>query len=214
MTTNAQTPSWEQLLDWVEGRLSTEEGAQVAAQLAATAHNIATDMAWLRAFSGLQRDVVLDEPPPQVHSKLLAQFDVHVQKKRTAATGQEGPGLMQRLLATLTFDSGLQPLAVGLRTADASDTRQLIFSTAAADVMLNIQTTNAQGVTVNGRILPLTAVQVDAFDVQLLAGETPIASTQSDALGAFVFDGLRPATYQLLLNAESLAITVGPFELQ
>ncbi len=215
MTTNSQQPSWEQLLDWVEGRLSEQDAALVAAQAAAAGQELSTDVAWLNAFVRLQRAIVLEEPPPQVRSNLVAQFADHVQKKRaTARKDETAPGLFQRLIATLTLDSGLQPLAAGLRSTDASAQRQLIFSTEAADVMLNVQRDNADALTIKGQLLPLVSVQADAFTIQLISNETIVASTQPDALGTFVFDGLLPNRYQLALETESLVILVGPFELQ
>lgn len=214
MTASSQSPSWEELLDWVEGHLSEHDAARVAAAVAKAGRANLPDLDWIETFQRLQRDISLDEPPPQVRSNLRNRFAEYAGKKRAdAQEREEGPTLIQRLIGTLTFDSGLQPQPLGLRSGDTSGARQLIYSTEAADVLLNVQQVQADRITVSGQILPVTSAQADAFHIQLIADEITVATTRPDVAGTFVFNGVLPDTYQLSLESDSLTILIGPVKL-
>lgn len=64
------------------------------------------------------------------------------------------PGLLRRLVATLSFDSaGLSPLALGLRSA-APQARQLLYSTEGRDVDLRVvASADGRGVVISGQVL-------------------------------------------------------------
>lgn len=205
---------FSQLVDWVEGRLDAEEAAAVSRHVEIDPA-LAADVTWLRRFLQVSQTVTLAEPPAELRSQLRARFAAH---KRSQ------PGLLQRLIASLSFDSGPQPLLTGVRSA-ARSPRQLVFTTQVADIALVFQPRNDDRFDLLGQILPLdspddsTSVGEEAVScrVHLLTSSDfdskEIASTESDDLGEFVFHALAPGHYQLLLHAEDRHILIPHFDL-
>jgi len=144
------------LVDWVEGRLSEEEARAVAEEVAAAGDAARADVAWLRAFARVSEDTVIASPPSRVRDALIERFDAY-------AAGKQHPGLLQRLVATLTFDSTLQP-APGLRAARAQEAqRQVVYSTDAADVALILRPRASDGLLdLYGQIMPVGSVDSGA----------------------------------------------------
>jgi hypothetical protein len=206
--------SFAQIIDWVEGRLDAEQSAAVARQVEVDA-TLAADVAWLRRFLQVSQSVTLAEPPADLRMQLRARFAAH---KRSQ------PGLLQRLIAALSFDSGPQPLLTGVRSA-ARSPRQWVFTTQIADIALVLQPRGDDRFDLLGQILPLNAPSAPApvgeeapiYRVHLLTGsdtETEeVAITESDDLGEFVFPDLAPGGYQLLLHAEDRQIFIPHFDL-
>lgn len=62
------------LLDWLEGRLDTDQAEWVAAQVAETDELILRTVDWLRGFLGTARELPLEEPPPIVRLRLRQYF--------------------------------------------------------------------------------------------------------------------------------------------
>jgi hypothetical protein len=122
--------AFSQLVDWVEGRLPQKEAQAMEEQVEVADIATLADVAWLRKFVSATEDSVLESPPPEVRSTLIARFRAHAEGRRT-------PGLLKRVVATLTFDGGLRP-AVGVRSAGTQGARrQLVYSVDDLDVALN-----------------------------------------------------------------------------
>src|ERR671910_3397598 len=129
MTAPRKRIAFSQLVDWVEGRLPQKEAQAVEEQVAVADSATLADVAWLRKFVRATEDSVLESPPPEVRSTLIARFRAHAEGRRT-------PGLLKRVVATLTFDGGLRP-AVGVRSAGTQGARgQIVFSAEDLDVAL------------------------------------------------------------------------------
>lgn len=200
--------TFELLLDWVEGRLPSAAAQDVAQQVATASEEIQAQVQWLTAFARLSEQIVLVTPPPDVRATLAQRFADY------AHTRQQ-PGLLQRLVATLTFDNLLQPAVAGLRAGESDSARQYIFATTLADVALNIQP-HQQGEQLDliGQILPNTeALLPDAFAVQLLRDEREVAITLADEVGEFLFEALDPGNYGLMLSTDILEIELPIFAL-
>src|SRR5918998_1842068 len=121
--------AFSQLVDWVEGRLPGRGARAVEEQAANADAATLADIDWLRKFVRAADEGVLETPPPDVKNTLIASFEAH-------AEGRPTPGLLKRLVATLTFEGGLRP-AVGGRSASAHGARrQLVYSADALDVAL------------------------------------------------------------------------------
>ncbi len=202
--------SFQRLLDWIEGRLSPEESAQVAQQVTQADQEIQDLVAWLQAFQKLRQAVVLDRPPQEVREALRHRFQEHCQEQR-------GPNLWQRLAGILLFDSRMQPGLAGLRSQTApTQPRQLIYTSEVADLALHIsQTPQQAGLDLHGQIFLLdeSATSVQGFVAQLLQGETEMGLAMADDLGEFSFTGLPPGRYDLVLSDDQHEIVVNGIEL-
>ncbi len=195
------------LMDWVEGRLSEQEARAVEEWVAAAGSATQADVAWLRAFARVSEGTVIASPPARVRETLIERFDAY-------AEGKRHPGLLQRLVARLTFDSTLQP-APGLRAARAQEAqRQLVYSTDAADVAMIVRPRASDGLLdLYGQILPVDSADSDIFGVQLLEGSSEVATTATNHLGEFTFEAVPPGVYEVLAGSDRAEIRIPAVEL-
>jgi hypothetical protein len=198
----SQEVEFTRLVDWVEGRLSEGEARAVEEQVAAAGSATRSDVAWLRAFERISEETVIASLPSGVREELIERFEAY-------AEGKQHPGLLRRLVATLTFDSNLRP-ALGLRAAAVPEPqRQLVYSTGAADVALHVRPRPHDGhFDLNGQILPVSSADSGTFGVQLLEGVSEIATTATNDLGEFAFEAVSPGVYEVLASNERVEIRV------
>jgi hypothetical protein len=205
---NSEDVEFARLLDWVEGRLSEQEARAVEKQVAAAGSATRADVAWIRAFARISKDVVIASAPSEVRDTLVDRFE-------TYAEGKQKPGFLERLVARLTFDSNLQP-ATGLRAAGISESqRQLVYSTDAADVAIIVQPRTRDGLLdVYGQILPADATDSGVFSVQLLQDASEVATTATNDLGEFTFEAVPPGVYEVLTGSDRVEIQLPDVELR
>ena len=199
--------AFSQLVEWVEGRLPEKEARAVEEQVAVADAATLADVAWLRKFVSATEASVLESPPPEVRSTLIARF-------RAPAEGRRTPGLLKRVVATLTFDGGLRP-AVGVRSAGAQGARrQLVYSVDDLDVALNfLPRARDKNFDIDGQILPRNDVELGSFSVQLLQSETELGITATDDLGAFAFESIPSGVYEIILSTDRVEVSIAPVEL-
>ena len=195
------------LADWVEGRLTEEEARAVKEQVAVADSATLADVAWLRKFVRATEDSILESPPSEVRSTLIARFKAHAEGRRT-------PDLLKGVVATLTFDGSLRP-AVGARAAGTQGARrQLVYSADALDVALNfLPRARDKNFDLDGQVLPRNDVELGSFSVQLLQGETELGITATDDLGAFAFESIPSGVYEIILSTDRVEVSIAPVEL-
>jgi hypothetical protein len=199
--------AFSQLVEWVEGRLTEKEARAVEEKVAVADGATLADIAWLRKFLRATEDSVLESPPPEVRSKLIAHYKAHAEGRRT-------PGLLKRVVATLTFDGGLRP-AVGARAAGAQGaSRQLVYSAHALDVALNLlPRARDKNLDLHGQVLPRDDVELGTFSVQLLQSETELGIIATDDLGAFAFESIPSGVYEIIISTDRVEVSIAPVEL-
>jgi hypothetical protein len=199
--------AFSQLVDWVEGRLPEKEAQAVEEQVEVADSATLADVAWLRKFVSATEHSVLESPPPEVRSTLIARFRAHAGDRRT-------PDLLKRVVATLTFDGGLRP-AVGARAAGMQGTRrQLVYSADDLDVALNfLPRARDKDFDLEGQVLPRDDVDLGSFSVQLLQSETELGITATDDLGAFAFESIPSGVYEIILSTDRVEVSIAPVEL-
>lgn len=206
-----QKPSWENLVDWVDGRLSPDEAERVEAW--ANQSESDADLAWLRAFRQSRQEIVLDEPPAELRSELRSMFANHAADAAAdAAAKADRPSLTERLMAALSFDSGLQLGMAGARGQSAA-LRQLIYSADTADITLTLQNGD-DGLQIDGQILPLVDRALDELRAELTQDGALINEAAVDASGHFAFASIAAGAYQLAIRSEALTIEIESIELR
>jgi hypothetical protein len=198
---------FSQLVDWVEGRLSEQEARAIEERVAVADSATLADVAWLHKFVRATEGIVLESPPQEVRNMLVTRFEEY-------AEGRRKPGLLQRVVATLTFDGGLLP-AAGLRSAGVQGIqRQLIYSADALDVALNFwPRIHDKNLDLAGQVFPHDEMELGSFSVQLLRGETELAITAGDDLGDFAFESIPAGVYSMILSTGQLEVSIAPVEL-
>src|SRR5512136_2866312 len=119
---------FRRLADLLEGRLSPDEQAPLRAHVA-DCPRCAADVAWLERITGLMRTDASADAPPQVIARAVSLF-----RPRAA---QPAPGLLQRVVAALRFDSAQLPLAAGVRSGQPV-ARQLLYDAGGYELDLRV----------------------------------------------------------------------------
>jgi hypothetical protein len=205
----SKPPSFARLVDWLEGNLSKEESAAAAAQVAQADEETQATVAWLRTFFRASDTIVLESPPDRVRDVLTRRFEAYAQ-------GRRQPGMLQRLVAALTFDSKQQWAAIGAREVRMqAPPRQFVYSTGTTDIAINIQPqTEGDDLGVSGQVLPGGDGSPDAFTVQLLQGTTEFGLTTTDELGEFTFATVPAGAYDIVLSNDLAEILILDVELE
>jgi hypothetical protein len=195
------------LADWVEGRLSEEESRSVEEGVA-TDGSMQADVAWLRAFDLVSKDTVIASPPPEVRDALVELFEEYAESKRRS-------GLLQRFVAKLSFDGG-NKAAPAWRVATTPELqRKIVYSTEAADVTLSVRPRPHDGLLdIHGRIFPVNNVYAGAFDVQLLADSSEVATTATNDLREFAFEGVSSGVYEISARSDRVEISILQIEVR
>lgn len=198
------------LADWVEGRLPEEEARMIEEQVSEAGEVAFADLAWLRAFSRVSEETVIEAPPQEVHDRLIRRFEAF-------AEGVRPPGFLERLTAVLVPGGGGMQPAFGMRSAGSRGAQgQLVYATDAADVALNFRPRPGGLLDLDGQVLPNDeGVEPGAFGVQILdaegGGEVDVTAT--DDLGEFAFEGLAPGEYQMVVSGDRWEILISPVHL-
>ena len=207
MPQNDRQVDFGRLADWLEGRLSADEASAVQEAVAAADSDTLADVAWLRRFFRATEDAITESPPRELVDALVETFEDH-------ARGRRAPGLFRRVLAGLVFDSNLQP-AAGLRAVGGQQARrQLIYHADAFDLALNLLARDADNdLDVDGQVLAHEGGEPEPVSIQLLRDSNELALTVTDALGSFSFRRVEPGSYELVLSAERVEVSVVPVDL-
>jgi hypothetical protein len=204
---NQPTASFATLVDWIEGRLSDAESQLVADEVARADQETLGTIAWLRALKSISRTIRLESAPSELGRTLALRFAAHARAAR--------PGVLQRVVAALTFDSARQFAASGARGAQTPGApRQLVFTTDALDVAISIALRgDNQRYDLFGQILPKGDLAGD-FSLQLLRGDDILQRISADELGEFTIPLVPAGIYELSLSTADVAIILAPLEVQ
>lgn len=190
------------LLDWIEGRLPEEAARAVAQEVEQGDEGLKAEVAWLRRFQQVRQSVLLATPPPRVREELTSRF-------RAMSAERRPPSLLQRFLATLSFDSRAGFASAGTRSATAQGLeRQLIFTTVAAEVALNLQPRPQDHLLQVAGQLFVDTIADGPFSVQLLRATTEVALTATDELGEFSFPAIPAGDYELIISGDLFEVSI------
>lgn len=120
-------------------------------------------------------------------------------------------GAVQRIVASLSFDSWAAPaFAAGLRGA-ATETRQLLFTANGRDIDVRV-TPEAAHFTIAGQVLgPDEAGSVELLPAN--GGADPTSAVHLDDLGEFRIENVPPGMYTLMLRLPDADIELPGLEL-
>jgi hypothetical protein len=199
--------NFARLVDWMEGRLSAEETREVDEAVAGADDATHGDVAWLRKFFAAAENAPTELPPRGLRDVLIGAFEAHTR-------GRQTPGILERVVGALTFDSNLQP-AAGLRAVGAQQSRrQLIYGTNAFDVVVNVLARDTDNdLDLDGQVLPHEGEDTEFLSVQLLRDGEEQDLTAIDDLGSFAFRRVPPGSYELVMSSGRLEMTIRPLDL-
>lgn len=197
-------PSFATLLDWLEGRLDTDQRAQVSARVAAGDGRTQSAVGWLRSFLGLAQAFPAPEPPPIVRQNLRQHF-LRWHKAQEAL--RAGPLLVE---GALLFDSRQDLALVGVRGGDETEeTYHLAFTTEVADLVLDVRRVAAGQVRLDGQVLPGDPAAAPVFTAKAAGPGFTVRTVDGDELGRFTLAGVPAGPCRLeVSNGETTVRTV------
>lgn len=183
---------FRRIADLVEGRLLAGEQAQLLAHLA-TCPRCTSERVWVERVIGLMRTDETKDTPPSVIAHAVRLFRPRI--------AQPAPGLLQRVVATLRFDSAQLPLAFGVRAGQPAG-RQLLFNAEQYDVDLRVKPAG-EAWQVSGQVLgPCTGGQV------VLQRATSMTQAMLNDLCEFTLPPVSSGRYVLILRLAVVEIEV------
>ncbi|MDP9398932.1 MAG: carboxypeptidase-like regulatory domain-containing protein [Actinomycetota bacterium] len=187
---------FEQVLDWLEGRLAPVQAARVAAAVEADPE-LAAVAAWLGEFRAAAAGTVLEEPPAHVHALLLRRF---------AAYRPAPPTPLRRLRAVVSFDSS-GASAVGVRAGAAvAGQRHVVLESEAVDVALDVYDEDVAR-RVEGQLLPPGTEEIAGAEVRLLGpGGDLVAAASAGPSGVFALPPVPAGGYMLQVRWDGLVV--------
>lgn len=191
---------FHRLVDWVEAMLPAEEQQQLAQHLAQCTHCREALAEVQQLIRVMKTDQAVD-PPPAVTARAVRIFQPRV--------APAPPSLLQRIVATLQFDTLQRAPALGLRAGTPAP-RQLLFRAGDYDLDLRLTPTE-KGTTEKGTTWTITG--------QVLGGEQrgglvklQNADQQAQAplspFNEFVLPALPPGDYTLVVQLADAEIAI------
>ncbi len=188
----------EMLLDYIEqrGGLATERN--VRAHLATGCAECQDSLNYWQKMLRVVQDKTMTTPLP-VLERAFALF----------AERQAPVSLRQRVMATLRFDSRVQPELAGARDGDRTSFK-LLFEAPNTRIDLLCERSGPDW-SIAGQVLSLESK--DYLWKVLATGTDKVVRTDADTLGEFHLSGLRTGEYDLLLQERSREITLPAIQL-
>lgn len=187
---------FERLADLVEGRLPVDEAQGAREHLGACA-SCSDQAAQLGRVTQLMRADTSEDAPRDLIFNAVSAF-----RARPAAA--MAPGILRRVVAALTFDSGQQAPAFGVRSARNAAAQQLVFSAGDFDVDLRLAA-SGEGWTVSGQVLgPCVGGEVE------LGGDGGAASTRAalNELCEFALPPVPEGSYALRFRLGDMEVEI------
>ena len=184
------------LAELAEGRLAAEESAEAQAHLDACAR-------CSREVADIQRVTTLMRADDSVDAPRGLLFDT-IRMFGARPAPEHEPGLLRRVLATLSFDSSALRPAFGVRSGQAAPARQMLFSAGGFDVDLRLAE-GADGWTVSGQVLgPCDG----GGRVEVLTDAETVAGADLNELCEFTLMPVAAGSYTLRLRLADVEVEI------
>lgn len=189
----------EMLLDYLEQRGGPATDRSVRAHLATGCSECRENLSyWQKMLNVLQDDRAVSAPL-SVLNRAFALF----------AEREAVPSLRQTVMATLRFDSRVQPELAGARDGDRTSFK-LLFEAPDTRIDLLCERSGPDW-SIAGQVLSLESK--DYLWKVLATGKGNSVRTDADTLGEFHLGGLRTGEYDLLLQERNREITLPSIQL-
>lgn len=134
------SPTFNELVDWIDGRLEESASAEMATRVAAAGPDVIDTVSWIRSFREAAAKMPLQKPPEDVSARIRAAF-------RQLRGPLSGP--VDEL--ELEFDSRMSPVA-GVRSTGYEESFHLDFGGDDLSVSIDISPHTGGDLLVRGTI--------------------------------------------------------------
>ncbi len=182
-------PSFLDLADWIEGRLTRSDAVDMEARVRAAGPATGETAAWIRGFLRFGRRNPMPNPPPILRQRLMQTFERH--HGRFAAK--------TRRTATLSFDSRDDAVLSGVRGGfDIEEGYHLAFAAEELGVLLDVLPADG-ALRLDGQVLGADA-NAPVWEAIVEHPGGTIADIGGDTDGCFSIDGVPTDADRLLLS--------------
>ncbi|MDH4279298.1 MAG: hypothetical protein OEW83_14595 [Acidimicrobiia bacterium] len=195
--TQSDKPTFGQLLDWIEGRLTREAAARFEQQSTFDEETQAS-IAWIKGFRRFGRSHPIPAPPPIVKQRLMQAFERH--------HGRDQPVVLQT--ANLMFDSRDDVVMAGVRGFEEIDEGyQLTFTTETHGVLIDVFATGESTRRIEGQVLGVEG-EDSVWVVTVDHAGRSITDIHGDTNGSFSLDDVPTTVDTLQLSNGRTTINV------
>ena len=187
----------ETALDFLEGRLGTDQQAFWKSHME-DCNKCATDvLQWQQLRGGLKRSHLANVPDQDLENAL----HIYAPLEKEAE-----PSIFRSLVASIVFDSFLQPSLAGVRGASARLSRQLVMRAEEFDIHIKIWG-DRQHRQMLGQLLPRSGMEFGGgARFHLLRNGERIESTTTDEVGEFHFTEVPDGDLSLQIDLPNLTV--------
>ncbi len=198
----------EQLLDFIQGRADTEVADAIRAHVDSGCSRCRANLDWLSKIVQLTATDDSVDPPEWVFHRAVRLFHELGPKRK--------PGMIERLVAALAFDSwaSLQPAVV--RQSGAAP-RQCLYRAEQWELDLQFEPGEIPDtIDLTGQILKAGGTGREAAHrpVRLVREDAVVAEAVTDELGEFTMDQLAPGLYNLCVELPEQEIWIERLEVK
>lgn len=187
------TPTFPELLDWLEGRLTRESSAMMD-QVWQHHHDdeVRDAVTWIEGFRTFANDNPVPQPPPIIRQRLRQAFEQHHGR---------GP-LPVHQVARVTFDSRDDVIMASVRGhVEIGEGYQRTFATESHGVLIDVLTVSESEVRIEGQVLGVES-ESSVWEAQVLFPSGSITDSNGDENGSF-------SIADVPLSVETLRLTNG-----
>lgn len=205
-------PTFSELLDFAEGRLSGAEHERISGFIAEHPQEIAAEWAWVQDFLRKAQTVSLHPMPAGLQDRLsnLGPASPAVPSLEKASGWVE---TVRRVVAELV-DPGLQPdfATAGLRSkAFDSTARQWTFTSGGFDILVNALVRPDRRYDLHGQVFPGNEdAGATISSAQLVCEDREFSLATVDDYGEFLIQGVPAGAYELVIAGEEIEVVCTP----
>lgn len=196
-------PGFEQLIDYLDGRLERKANESVATHLALGCGHCDADRSWFQKVKLVAASDDFIEPPPWVVKRALRLFNTS--PVRTSVAARVG-----RVVASLVFDSLNGRALAGVRS-EGVEGRQLLYRAEHVSIDVQLTVSDQMRTELTGQILregELMFESVAGLQIELMRNGRPILSTLTNDRGEFTIHSIECGIYELRADVGEARITI------
>ena len=196
-------PSFERLIDYLDGRLTGAEADRLSAHLATGCRACAETHNWYESLKVIVATDDSCEPPPWVLKRAIRMFEAERARPRLVErAGQK--------IAALLFDSLTRPAVVGVRSTETAN-RQLLYRAGDYSIDLQIAPSDQSRADLIGQVLKEgeTAFEsVAGLSIALSRKDEPVYEVTTNEMGEFKIKAIQQGEYDLNVETPEGLISV------
>ena len=196
-------PSFERLIDYLDGLLAPPEAEPVTRHLSSGCTQCGADREWYLAIKATTASDDSSAPPAWILKRAFRIFEAKGTK----------PGLVERLgqlVASLVFDSLARPAMAGVRSTETT-ARQLLYRAADFSIDLQVVPSASSRLDLIGQVLregEAAFESVGQLNLELVRAGAPVFSSCTNEMGEFTVCDIDSGVFDLRIKLPEGTITV------